>query len=88
MRWYNFIERINVPIPNKATKVNNKRQHSEESKRKASEALLTYYYGDDKELYEVLKIQNDIKFKYDVVIEFVNGENKLEFNSTSLDVDK
>lgn len=44
--------------------------------------------SDDKELYEVLKTQDDIKFKYDIVIEFVNGENKLEFNSVSLDIDK
>ena len=44
--------------------------------------------SDDKELYEVLKTQDDIKFKYDIIIEFINGENKLEFNSVSLDIDK
>lgn len=44
--------------------------------------------SDDKELYEVLKIQDDIKFKYDIIIEFVNGKNKLEFKSESLDIDK
>lgn len=44
--------------------------------------------SDDKELYEVLKTQDDIKFKYDIIIEFVNGENKLEFKSESLDIDK
>lgn len=44
--------------------------------------------SDDKELYEVLKTQNDIKFKYDIVIEFVNGENKLKFKSESLNIDK
>lgn len=44
--------------------------------------------SDDKELYEVLKTQDDIKFKYDIVIEFVNGENKLEFKSESLNIDK
>lgn len=35
-----------------AAKVNNKRQHSEESKIKASEAMLAYYYGEDKTAYE------------------------------------
>ena len=37
---------------NCAAKVNNKRQHSEASKIKASEAMLTYYYGEDKTAYE------------------------------------
>ena len=44
--------------------------------------------SDDKELYEVLKTQDDIKFKYDIIIEFVNGGNKLEFKSESLNIDK
>ena len=35
-----------------AAKVNNKRQHSDESKIKASEAMLAYYYGEDKTAYE------------------------------------
>lgn len=58
------------------------------SKGGSDAQLIIEAISDDKELYEVLKTQDDIKFKYDVVIEFVNGENKLEFNSTSLDVDK
>ena len=58
------------------------------SKGGSDAQLIIEAISDDKELYEVLKTQDDVKFKYDVVIEFVNGKNKLEFNSTSLDVDK
>ena len=50
--------------------------------------LIIEAISDDKELYEVLKTQDNIKFKYDIVIEFVNGENKLEFKSDSLNIDK
>lgn len=35
-----------------AAKVNNKRQHSEKSKLKASESMLAHYYGEDKTVYE------------------------------------
>lgn len=35
-----------------AAKVNNKRQHSEESKKKVSEAMLVRYYGDNQEVYK------------------------------------
>lgn len=58
------------------------------SKGGSDAQLVIEAISDDKELYEVLKTEDDIKFKYDIVIEFVNGENKLEFNSASLDVDK
>lgn len=58
------------------------------SKGGSNAQLVIEATSDDKELYEVLKTQDNIKFKYDIVMEFVNGENKLEFNSASLYVDK
>lgn len=58
------------------------------SKGGSNAQLVIEAISDDKELYEVLKTQDDIKFKYDIVIEFVNGENKLEFKSESLNIDK
>lgn len=58
------------------------------SKGGSEAQLIIEAISNDKELYEALKTQDDIKFKYDIVIEFVNGANKLEFNSASLDIDK
>lgn len=57
------------------------------SKEGDAAQLIIEAISDDKELYEVLKTQDNIKFKYDIVIEFVNGENKLEFKSESLNID-
>lgn len=58
------------------------------SKGGSGAQLIIEAISDDKELYEVLKTQDNIKFKYDIVIEFTNGENKLEFKSESLNIDK
>ena len=58
------------------------------SKGGSGAQLIIEAISDDKELYEILKTQDNIKFKYDIVIEFVNGENKLEFKSESLNIDK
>lgn len=58
------------------------------SKGGSNAQLIIEAISNDKELYEALKTQDDIKFKYDIVIEFVNGENKLEFKSESLNIDK
>ena len=58
------------------------------SKGGSGAQLIIEAISDDKELYEILKTRDNIKFKYDIVIEFVNGENKLKFKSESLNIDK